>query len=178
MVSGAPQDEPFLPVGILTGPHGLKGWARFVPYSGETAFLSNLARIFVAPPGFEEPLISYKLCGVRIFKKGALLLLSPSLCREELRALRMAKVYARRNELPPLEEGEVYLQDLMGLRCVLPNGEVAGVVKDLLMTGSTACLWVEGPKAGYLLYHHDWVEEPNWKEGILPLKRRPLPPDF
>jgi hypothetical protein len=37
---------------------------------------------------------------------------------------------------------------------------------------------VEGAFAGYLLFHHEWVGDPDWERGILPLKRRPLPFHF
>lgn len=169
--------DPLLPVGILKGPHGLKGWAYFLPYSGDCSFLSTLPRLYLRPPHSQADK-EVRVAEVRAFKKGALLRFSPPLTREELLPFRNAQVLALREELPPPHEGEVYLQDLLGLRCLLPGGEQAGVVQDALMVGRIACLVVEGPKGGYVLYHHDWTGDPSWEEGILPLKRRPLPFDF
>jgi 16S rRNA processing protein RimM len=169
--------ESWLAIGVLKRPHGVHGWARFLPYSGEIEILQKVPRFYLLPPHGEKP-EPFALKGVRPFKGGALVLLDPPLSREELFSYRNAQVLLRRSDLPPLEEGEVYLQDLFGLKCILPNGDFAGEVKDGFLTGKTACLVVEGPLSGYLLYHHEWVGDPDWERGILPIKRRPLPFHF
>ncbi len=49
-------------------------------------------------------------------------------------------VWVDRSQLPPLEEGEYYWQDLVGLRLVTEEGEQQGTVEGVMATGSNEVL--------------------------------------
>ena len=49
--------------------------------------------------------------------------------RSAAEALSGAKVWVPREALPPLEDGEYYLSDLVGARVMAPDGEVGEVVE-------------------------------------------------
>lgn len=115
-----------------------------------------------------------EVTAVRPFKKGALITLRGIGDRTTADAWRAATVEVRRDDLGPLADDEVYLADLIGLSCILPDGAVAGTVRDVADTGPVPALIVEGALAGALPWHDDWVGEPDWTAGTLPIRRRPI----
>ncbi len=52
--------------------------------------------------------------------------------REKAETMRKACVFAREEDLPPLEEGEFFLHDLIGLAVVTDAGDDVGTVDDVI----------------------------------------------
>lgn len=65
--------------------------------------------------------------------------------RNGAEALRGQLVTISRSALPPLEEGEYYHADLIGLVCVGPNGEMVGSVVAVANFGAGDILEIEKP---------------------------------
>ena len=63
--------------------------------------------------------------------------------REDAADLRGQSVFAHADDLPPLEDGEVFVHDLIGMAVVVvdedgqPTGETVGEVRDVLETGAS-----------------------------------------
>ena len=159
-------------MGFLPKPHGMHEWLEFRPHSGSLDALEvgRLLRLTL-PTGAQR---DTALTGLRPFKNGALITLADVTTHDQAVALRGTKVEVRRADLGALDDGEVFMADLLGLEAVLPDGAVAGIVKDIADTGPIATLIVEGPLAGTLPWHDDWVGEPDWSTGRLPIRRRPI----
>lgn len=164
-------EDLWIEVGFIPKPHGMHEWMEFRPHSGSLDALESgrLLRLRLPSGLLREATVG----GLRPFKKGALITLHEVTDHEQAAALRGATVAVRRADLP-LDAGEVFLADLLGLEAVLPDGAVAGVVKDIADTGPIVTLIVEGPLGGALPWHDDWAGEPDWASGRLPIHRRPI----
>ena len=97
----------------------------------------------------------YRLESVKDAGKTAIARLSGVSDRSAAEALRGSLIEVDRAALPPLEEGEYYYADLIGLDCVSPNGQPLGRVAG-----------VENFGAGDLLE----IEDPDGKRSLVPFR--------
>jgi 16S rRNA processing protein RimM len=65
--------------------------------------------------------------------------------RDEAEEIHGAVLEVDPASLPPTEEGTVYLFQLVGLRVVDESGATLGTVREILQTGATPILVVDGP---------------------------------
>jgi 16S rRNA processing protein RimM len=149
----------------VAGAHGVKGELRLKLFSDSVESLGRHERLFVA--GVER-----RLLDVRDGGKVAVARFEGVGDRSAAEALRGSLVEIDRAALPPLEDGEYYHADLIGLTCVDRAGESVGTV-----------LCVENFGAGDLLE----VETPEGKSALIPFRegiadvvdgRIVLDPDF
>lgn len=117
-------DNPFIHVGTLTRPHGLKGEVC-VDWFGENPAL--LQGAFYLQAG-DSPPKAAKAKNSRMHKGQPLLLLDHIADRTAAESLRGLKVLVRFDDLPELEDDEVYLHTIIGLDIVLENGQILGTL--------------------------------------------------
>lgn len=127
--------DPLLLMGYFGRAHGVSGEVKVFPETDDPQRFLALERVFVGPSADQAR--SYAVESVRFqMLKGrtiALLKLAGISSREDAEALRRVGVYASQADLPPLEDGEVYVHDLIGMEVVEEGGgEVIGVVCDVL----------------------------------------------
>ncbi|WP_043341369.1 ribosome maturation factor RimM [Belnapia moabensis] len=123
-------------VGEIGRPHGVRGLVKL------RSFTADPAAIAAYGPLTDE-------AGVRRFE---ITLLAEGLARVEGVADRDAaarltgtRLYAERDRLPPPDEEEYYLADLIGLRAETEAGESLGAVRAVEDHGAGAFLVLEGP---------------------------------
>lgn len=87
----------------------------------------------------------YRLESVKDAGKTAIARLSGVSDRSAAEALRGSLIEVDRSALPPLEEGEYYHADLIGLSCVDPAGDLLGTVVAVENFGAGDLLEIEGP---------------------------------
>lgn len=123
--------EPLILVGRVAGAFGVKGELRITAYTDEPQALvryRDLKRDDGSP--------ALTLVAGRP-QKGALIARAREVAtREEAEALRGLQLYVPRAVLPPPDEDEYYLADLIGLAAVSPEGEPLGKVKDVQNFGA------------------------------------------
>src|SRR5690349_1395364 len=104
-------------VGIITGPHGVRGAVRIKSFTAEPA---DVARYGPLEDESGERQLKLRLIGNA---KGVLIAkLAGIEDRDRAEALRGLRLYLRRRALPPPEEDEYYHADLIGLDAVLADG--------------------------------------------------------
>lgn len=133
----------------VAGAHGVKGELRLKLF---TDSIDNLARHESVYVGSAE----HRLESVRAGPSGAVVRLSGVSDRSGAEALRGSLVEVDRSALPPLEEGEYYHADLIGLPCFDGDGNALGRVAG-----------VENYGAGDLLE----VETSDGKRSLIPFRR-------
>ena len=72
--------------------------------------------------------------------------------REHVAELTNAPVAVPKNALPPLEQGDFYWHQLVGMRVLHEQGDVLGTVESLFATGSNDVLVVVGEKRRLIPY--------------------------
>jgi 16S rRNA processing protein RimM len=140
--------EKRIALAAVVGAHGVKGEVRLKLF---TDCIDNLARHKSVHVGKAVR----KLESVRAGSSGAIARLSGIADRSAAEALRGSLVEVDRSALPPLEEGEYYHADLIGLDCVDSGGTSVGSV-----------VAVENYGAGDLLE----VEAQDGKRALIPFK--------
>lgn len=114
-------EEQRVALAAVAGAHGVKGEVRLKLFTDSAANLAIHKTVFVDG----EPT---KLQSVRDGGKAAIARFAGVNSREGAEALRGKLVEIDRDALPPLEEGEYYHADLIGLTCFSEEGETVGSV--------------------------------------------------
>jgi len=145
MASGG---ERRIALAAVAGAHGVKGELRLKLFSDSVESLARQKKLYVG--GAER-----RLLGIRESGKTAVARFDGVADRSAAEALRGSLVEVDRSSLPPLEEGEYYHADLIGLPCVDAQGQSWGSVVS-----------VENYGAGDLLE----VEAVDGKRSLIPFK--------
>ncbi|MFL6788810.1 MAG: ribosome maturation factor RimM [Sphingomicrobium sp.] len=132
----------------VAGAHGVKGELRLKLFADSVESLARHSHLAI--DGREFALKDIKGGG-----KIAIARFEGISDRSAAEALRGSLVEVDRDQLPPLEEGEYYHADLIGLRCVDETGKELGAV-----------VAVENFGAGDLLE----VERDNGKRSLIPFR--------
>ena len=132
----------------VAGAHGVKGELRLKLFADSAESLARHSHLYVG--GRELALRDIKDAG-----KAAIARFEGISDRSAAEALRGQLVEIDRDEFPPLEEGEYYHADLIGLACVDEAGAPLGTV-----------VAVENFGAGDLLE----VEQANGKRALIPFR--------
>ena len=120
-----------IPVGQLAGAHGVRGDVRIRSYTSEPEALFGYGTLY-SKTG--EPLL--ETVRKRPVKDHFIVTPDQPRQKEEWDALKGTRLYVPREVLPPTEEDEFYIQDLIGLE-VYGGGDAAlGRVKAVLNHGA------------------------------------------
>jgi 16S rRNA processing protein RimM len=131
----APATGKRIALAAVAGAHGIKGEVRLKLF-GSLEGLAGQRAVFIA--GREFAVEQVKPVG-----KGAIARLAGVSDRSAAESLRGELVEVDRSALPPLEEGEYYHADLIGLPCVDGNGKALGSVVAVENYGAGDLLEVE-----------------------------------
>ena len=132
----------------VAGAHGVRGEVKLKLFGDGIESLVSQPTLTVGG----QPL---KLKDVRAGNKTAVARFEGVTSREAAEALRGSLVEIERDALPPLEPGEYYHSDLVGLQCVDGDGLAIGTVAS-----------IEDYGAGELLD----VEKPDGKRSLIPFR--------
>lgn len=125
-----------LPFGVLGRPHGVSGEIPFRPYHVQGAGIDVLplpAPFTLGPPGERREV---RVCAFRKTGQGFLVRFEGVSSREDAAQLTGRELWVRRESLPPLQQDEFYVEDLVG--CVVQDlkGDSLGVVKGVYWNGA------------------------------------------
>jgi len=159
---GARIPEPrYLAVGRILRPHGIRGELRVGILTNYPERLGQYAYFYLASPDLPEIARRYPVEKLRRHKKVLLLKLGGCDDRNAAEELRGQLVQIPIEAAVPLEEGEYYYFQLIGVRVEAESGESLGQVVDVLETGANDVYVVRGPQGEVLL--------PAVKEVVLKL---------
>ena len=159
-------------VGRVVRAHGTGGELKVAPETDDPARLAALPTLYVGRS--EAQAVPREVEGVRFqqTKRGPLALVAFAgvHSREAADVLKKMRVYAAASDLPPLEDGEAFIHDLIGLRVESGEGELLGTVKDVLTVPAHALYVVARPGGrpdAFIPAVEDFVEEVDLNEGRL-----------
>ncbi len=127
---------------------GIKGWVRIQPHSADTTALFQCSDWYLLPPearfgkgfsAFAGP-VHVKVADIKFHGDGVVVRLEGVADRNMAESLKGVRIHVPRSDFPPVEEGEYYWVDLIGLEVVNREGEHLGVVQDLMPTGPHSVL--------------------------------------
>lgn len=140
--------KEYLKVGTITASFGIKGEMKVYPHTGEPERFKKLKKVFISEGG------SYKEYEIESAKMALPLVIikfrgidTP----EEIRNFRQKDIYVKREDATPLEEGEYYFADIIGMNVVDDEGTHRGKITDIIQTGANDVYEVTQDEGGSFL---------------------------
>ena len=129
-------------LGIITGAHGIKGWVRVKSFTADPEAIADYG-----PLSDESGARRFELELVGTQKGVLLVRIKDVDDRNAAERLKGLRLYVRRADLPPPEEGEFYEADLIGLAAMREDGTGFGTIRAVNDFGAGASLEIEDPSA-------------------------------
>jgi 16S rRNA processing protein RimM len=132
-----------LAVGTIGGTHGIHGELKLKLLTDQPDHLKTISQVYLG--NSDEPV---KLLNVRFQGDAALITLEGVNSPEEGKKLGGLTVRIAGSDARPLEPGEYFLFQLIGLHAVTEEGENVGEVSDLMETGANDVLVIQPATGG------------------------------
>ena len=146
------QSPPFLVLGKILRPHGIRGELRVQVMTAYPERILKGAGVFVGrDPEKARSAKRYVVADVRKHQQYLILQFEGVSDRNTAEMFRDLLVLVRMEDAVPLEEGEFYLFQVIGLEVRTTDGEWLGTVKDVIQTGANDVYVVQGPLGEVLL---------------------------
>jgi len=155
-------------VGRIADAWGIKGWFKVLPHSAQPEALFSSKRWFLQAPGAAAN-AAFRLA-IREAKEHSDCIVASSEDvpdRNAAERLRGLELTVPRSALPPLEEGEYYHADLLGLPCVSTSGEALGIVVAIDNFGAGDVIEVERPDTKRFMVPMRAEAVPDWNDERL-----------
>jgi 16S rRNA processing protein RimM len=146
-----------LVIGRITKPHGVQGEVRVAVHTDLPERFMWLEQVYVSAEEDDDAPEAVTVEGVRFNGQIILLKLAGSDNRDSADTLRGQWLQIPVAEAIPLEDGEYYLYQLIGLSVETEQGESLGTVTDLIETGANLVFVVNGSSGELLLPDIDEV---------------------
>lgn len=125
--------QAYLECGKIINTHGFRGTVKLESWCDAPEILAGLDTIWLEKGGVYTP---KRVLHASVFRQFVLMDLEGVVTEEAANALRNTVVFAAREDLP-LEEGDVFIVDLIGLPVKdADSGEILGELKDVNTRGA------------------------------------------
>lgn len=138
----------YLQLGDILRPHGVKGELRVRVLTDYPDRLPKLKRVYLGGTPTDPKPLPYTISKVRFDRQYALITFKEVTDRDAADLLRGLALLVALEDAVPLEEGEVYLFQLIGMRVVLEDGTDLGEITDIAETGGNDNYIVQSPTLG------------------------------
>lgn len=157
--------DRLIAVGRVAGAFGVRGEVRITAFTEEPLALARFRELKRqdGSPGLT-------ILSARDAKGSVICRCAGIETKEQADALRGLRLFIPREALPPAEEDEFYLADLIGLAVVTPEGGTLGRVKSVQDFGAGDLIEItpaEGGPTWYLAFTRDAVPEVDIASGRL-----------
>jgi len=158
-------------IGRIVRPHGVKGAFKVAPETDDPDRFLSLERVYVGPDMGSAT--SFDIVSVRIqpSKHGQTVILELDGVEDRTAAEQLGKprVFAAESDLPELEEGEYYIDELIGLGVDDGSGKIVGSVADVLELPGQDRLLIRKKSGGEALVPlvPDLIESIDFEERVI-----------
>lgn len=136
----------FVTIGRVTAPHGVRGEVRVMPLTDFPDRFEGLRRVFVQPE--HDAKQTRRIESWRWHKQFVVMKFADIDNRDGAEKLRGSWVQVPIEEAHPLPPDTHYVFQLVGLKAYTPEGQLLGVVRDVLATGANDVYIIERPAGG------------------------------
>lgn len=127
---------PYLIVGQVLRPHGIDGTLRIRIMTDYPERIGQLDAVYLADSVDSAQVRKAPVASMQMAGQYGLLRLSTISTRDQAERLRHLFVMVAIDDAVPLEQGEFYLYQLIGLRVFTEDGAELGTVTDVIETGA------------------------------------------
>jgi 16S rRNA processing protein RimM len=135
-------EKDLFPIGRVVRPHGVKGKIKVEYFGEDTSRFPPCREVFIEDSTGKVK--SYQILEVIPQPPRLIIKLEGIEKIEEVEPLRGKEVLIKRETLPPLNEGEYYWMDILGMGVETEEGRRIGKVKEIFPTGANDIYVVEG----------------------------------
>jgi len=120
-------------VGVIASMHGIRGEVKIYPTTDDAKRYDILKKVFLDTG---KDLMELNITGVKYFKKFVIVKFKEFDNINDIEKYRGMDLWISRKDAVPLEEGEFYIADLLGLSVVTDENINLGKLEDVLQTGA------------------------------------------
>lgn len=156
--------EEMLRVGVISSTHGVRGEVKVFPTTDDPARFRDLKNVTLdTGRGYLE----LEIANVKFFKNMVILKFKGYDNINDIECYKGRDLLIHRDQAVPLEEGEYFIADLIGLKVATDEGEMLGTLKDVLKTGANDVYVVETKQGKEILIPviPQCILEVNLEEG-------------
>ena len=125
--------ENLLRVGVITSTHGIAGEVKVFPTTDDANRFKKLKKCILKT---ERETMELDIAGVKFFKNMVILKFKQFTNINEVEKFRNGELYVTRENAVPLEDGEYFVCDLIGLKVIDEEDNVIGTISDVLQTAA------------------------------------------
>ena len=158
--------EQFFRVGVITTTHGVRGEVKVFPTTDDPQRFKKLKNV-ILDNGKERR--DLEISSVKFFKNLVILKFKGIDNINDVEKYKKADLYVTRENAVPLEEGEYFIADLIGLKATSDEGEDLGTLTDVIQTGANDVYVFSKDGMQDLLVPKiaDCIKEVNIEEGTI-----------
>ena len=157
-------NKNYLECGKIINTHGIKGTLKVESWCDSPYVLADLERVFLEKNG---TLKEYEVVDASVFKQFVLLDLEGIMTIEAAEKLKNQVIYLSRDDIE-LDEGEVFIADLIGLPVIdADSGVEYGKIADVMNTGASDIYVIKTPSGEAMMPAvKEFVKEVDLEKGI------------
>ena len=145
----ATNDKDLFQVGVISSMHGVHGEVKVFPTTSDANRYKKLKEVLLdtGKNMNESEMITLKLKGVKFFKQFVIVKFEGYDNPNDIEKYKGKPIYVTRENAVKLEKDEYYVADLYDLEVYEDNGELLGVIIDVIETGSNdvyTVRWTDG----------------------------------
>lgn len=140
--------EQLLQVGVITQTHGVRGEVKVFPTTDDTARFKKLKHVMLDTGKETLPL---EIESVKFFKQFVILKFKGFDNINDIERYKRCPLLVERENAVPLEEGEYFIADMIGMKVITDEGKNFGILKDVMETGANDVYVIEHPSEGEIL---------------------------
>ncbi|MCF2668926.1 ribosome maturation factor RimM [Faecalicatena contorta] len=140
--------EQLLQVGVITQTHGVRGEVKVFPTTDDAARFKKLKHVMLDTGKETLPL---EIESVKFFKQFVILKFKGFDNINDIERYKRCPLLIERENAVPLEEGEYFIADMIGMKVITDEGENFGILKDVMETGANDVYVIEHPSEGEVL---------------------------
>lgn len=133
-----------LRVGIVSSVHGIKGECKVFPTTDDMKRFKKLKKVYADDKELE-------LESVKFFKNMVIVKFKGIDTPEDIQKYRNKDLMIDREDAVPLEEGEYFINDLIGCTVIDEDGKMIGECKDIFPTGANQVMEVDTGNRSFLI---------------------------
>ena len=159
--------EQFLRVGVITATHALSGEVKVFPTTEDPERFLDLEKVCILDQkGAAAQVLEVER--VRFFKQFVIVKFAGLDKIEQVQSLVKKDLYVNREDAIPLEDGEYYIADLIGLKVFDEVGALLGELADVLQTGANDVYIVKnGDKELLIPVIEECIREVDLEKGCV-----------
>ena len=153
-----------LECGKIINTHGINGVVKAESWCDSPEILASLEKVFILENGKMK---KYRIESASVFKRFVLLGLVGVTTVEEADRLREKVIYLERDDLE-LEEGEVFIADLIGLPVIdIDSGVEYGRITDVINAGASDIYVIDTPNGEAMMPAvKEYVKNVDLEKGV------------